>query len=188
NGSPVRRRAVLMKTHTLEAGTGPRLPTGGRIVPIVLAVVAAVALAQNAAAAGDLRLVDAVRNRDVDAVRTLLAQRVDVNAAQNDGATALHWAAHLDDLAMADQLIRAGARVSAADDTGVTPIYLACVNRSRAMVERLLAAGANPNATLLNGETALMTCARTGEAGGVKALLARGADVNAKEPAHDQTA
>ncbi len=60
-------------------------------------------------------------------MRALLAQHVDVNATQGDGATALHWAAHFDDLSMADSLIRAGARVGAADDTGVTPLYLACI-------------------------------------------------------------
>ena len=140
------------------------------------------------AAAGDLRLVDAVKSKNAEAVQALLKQRVDVNAPQGDGATALHWAVHFDDLHIADLLIRAGARVNAANDTGVTPLFLACTNRNAAMVERLLTAGANPNAALLNGETVLMTCSRTGEIGAVKALLARGANVNAKEPSHDQTA
>ena len=38
------------------------------------------------------RLADAVQNQDQAAVRTLLKQNVDVNAAQADGTTALHWA------------------------------------------------------------------------------------------------
>jgi uncharacterized protein len=158
--------------------------------PACLAAACAAALTWSVitAAAGDPRLIDAVKSRDVEAVRALLAQRVDVNTTQPDGATSLHWAVHFEDAALADLLIRAGAGVNKADDTGVTPLYLACVNRSRAMVEKLLAAGANPNAKLLNGETALMTCSRTGEIGTVKALIARGADVNAKEPFHDQTA
>ena len=50
------------------------------------------------AAAGDVRLIDAVRARNLDRVRALLAERVNVNAPQGDGATALHWAVHLDDL------------------------------------------------------------------------------------------
>ena len=133
-------------------------------------------------------LIEAVRNRDVESVRALLDERADVNAPQGDGATALHWAAHVDDLVIADLLLRAGARPGAANDDGATPLHLACTNRSAPMVERLLAAGANASAKLLNGETALMTCARTGDAGAVKALLVHGADVNAKESAHDQTA
>jgi uncharacterized protein len=139
-------------------------------------------------AADDLRLIDAAKSRNIEAVSAVLKTHTDVNARQRDGATALHWAAHFDDVAMAELLIRAGSRAGLADDTGVTPIYLACTNRSAAMVQSLLAAGADPNATLLNGETALMTCSRTGDARAVKALLARGADVNRKEPFHDQTA
>jgi ankyrin len=133
-------------------------------------------------------LIQAIRSKDIVAVRTLVGQRVDVNAPQGDGSTALHWAARLDDLAIADVLIRAGARASVANDNGAAPLHLACINRSASMVDRLLAAGADANATMLNGETVLMTCARTGNAKAVKALLVRGARVNAKETAHDQTA
>ena len=71
-------------------------------------------------------------------MRALIKQRVDVNAPQGDGATALHWAAHVDDLAIADLLIRAGARAAVANENGFTPLHLACTNRSGAMVERLL--------------------------------------------------
>jgi ankyrin repeat protein len=140
------------------------------------------------AATPDLRLIHAVKNRDADAVRALLKQRVDVNTPQGDGATALHWAAHRDDVAIADLLIRAGARANVADDLGMTPLHVACTNRSGPMVERLLSAGADAKAALLSGETALMTCARSGDPRSVKALLAHGADVNAKEHEHQQTA
>jgi uncharacterized protein len=143
------------------------------------------------AAPVDVRLIEAVKNRDVETVRALLTPRpptIDVNAATGDGATALHWAAHRDDVTMADLLLRAGARASAANDVGATPLHLACTNRSAPMVERLLAAHADPNAALLNGETVLMTCARAGDAKAVKALLQRGADVNATEHEHRQTA
>ncbi len=141
-----------------------------------------------AAASSDSPLIQAVKNKDVDAVRELLKQRVDVNAAQGDGATALHWAAHRDDLAIADLLIRARARANVANDLGTTPLHLACTNRSAPMVERLLAAGADASAALPSGETVLMTCARAGDASAVKALLAHGANVNAKEHEHQQTA
>jgi ankyrin repeat protein len=140
------------------------------------------------AAPNGVRLIQAVKSQNEGAVRDLLKQGVDVNAAQGDGTTALHWAANLANLAIADLLIHAGARVSAANDLGATPLYLACRNRSASMVDGLLAAGADANAKLLNGETVLMTCARTGEPKAVKALLVHGADAKATEPQHNQTA
>ena len=147
-----------------------------------------VAQAALVAAGADLRLIKSIRSKDVAAVRALIKQRVDVNAPQGDGATALHWAAHVDDLAIADLLIRAGAKATVANENGFTPLHLACTNRNAAMVERLLSAGADANAASLNGETVLMTCARSGGAQAVKALLVKGARVNVKEKAHDQTA
>ena len=136
----------------------------------------------------DLRLIEAVKNRDRQVLQTLLKQKVDVNAPQPDGSTALHWAAQTDDLESADLLLNAGAQVSTANDYGITPLLLASQNGSAAMVERLLKAGAKPNGAFPTGETALMVAARTGKPGAVQALLIQGADVNAKEPSLGQTA
>ena len=155
---------------------------------ILSACLVAATVTVGLAATGDVRLIEAVRAQNAARVRALLAERVNVNATQGDGATALHWAVHLDDLSLVDTLIRAGARTDVADDTGATPLYLACTNRNADAVSRLLAAGANANAALLSGETVLMTCARAGDAVAVRALLARGAVVNATESAHNQTA
>lgn len=141
----------------------------------------------SAAAARDSRLVDAVMQQDAAAVRALLDSGADVNAPQDDGATALHWAAHWDDEQIVGRLLRAGAAVNATNDLGVTPLSLACLNASPTVVEKLLAAGANPNIALPSGETPLMTAARTGNAQVVKLLLSRGADANASERYQGQT-
>ena len=139
------------------------------------------------AAGPGLPLVDAVKNADGDAVRRLLQNKIDVNAAEPDGTTALHWASYRDDLGNAQLLLRAGANPNAANDLGATPIWTASVNGSVAMVRLLLEAGANPNAALLLGETALMAAARSGNADIVEQLLARGANANA-HAARGQTA
>jgi ankyrin repeat protein len=139
-------------------------------------------------APADVRLIRAVRSQSVESVRGLLKEKIDVNGRQGDGTTALHWAAHVDNLAIADLLIGSGGRTDVANDLGFTPLHLACTNRSAPMVERLLAAGANVSAVSLNGETVLMTCSRSGDAQTVTALLARGANVNATESAHGQSA
>ncbi|MBI3894419.1 MAG: ankyrin repeat domain-containing protein [Acidobacteria bacterium] len=141
-----------------------------------------------AAPVGNPPLIDAVKNKDQETVRSLLKQQADVNARQADGATALAWAAHQDDLETADLLIRAGADVNAANNYGATPLWLACSNGSAAMVEKLLKAGANPNSALLSGETGLMTTASIGSMDVLKLLVAHGVDVNAKEPREGQTA
>ena len=131
------------------------------------------------AATPDLRLVDAAAAQDAGAVRGLLEEGVDVNAARADGVTALLWAAHWDDLDMAARLISAGADIDAAEDHDVTSLARACENASTAMVGLLLNAGADPNAFQTNGLTPLMTAARTGNVRVVEALLAHNADVNA---------
>lgn len=140
------------------------------------------------AGSADTRLIQAVKAQDETQTRALLQQKIDVNAPQGDGSTALHYAAYDDNLAIAQMLIRAGARADAANDLGSTPLHVACNNGSTAMVDLLLAAKANPNAKLLNGETVLMTCARTGNAGAVKSLLVAGAEPKAAESEHNQTA
>src|SRR5438309_8839053 len=138
-------------------------------------------LASSLAASAKSPLADAAEKSDRAGVRALLKQRVDVNAPQVDGMTALHWAAYQDDLETARLLLKAGASVKAENRYGVTSLSLACVNGNTELVESLLAAGADPNTTLRGDETVLMTAARTGKVGPVKALLSRGAVVDAKE-------
>jgi ankyrin repeat protein len=150
----------------------------------------AVALALTAGAVGGegVRVIDAVKTGSADAVRAVLKQKTDVNAAEPDGTTALHWAAHASNLELAQLLMRAGANVNAVNRYGVVPLRLAVEGGNAALVEALLASGANPNATLTTGESVLMTAARTGDPATVKALVARGANVNVAEGLQGQTA
>ncbi|PYS35271.1 MAG: hypothetical protein DMG14_27405 [Acidobacteria bacterium] len=140
------------------------------------------------AAGGDRRLVEAVKNGDNAMIRSLLEQHVDVNVPQPDGATALAWAAHRNDLETADLLLRAGAGVNAANELGATPLWLAASKGNTAMAEKLLSAGADADARLLSGETVLMAAARIGNIELVKSLIAHHANVNAKETRAGQTA
>ena len=119
---------------------------------------------------------------DREGVRAALARKADVNAAQVDGTTGLHWAVERDDVEVAELLLTAGARVSARTREGVTPLQLAAINGSARMLARLIRSGADPNAPLTpTGDTALMLAARTGKADAIRLLLEARADVNAKE-------
>ncbi len=133
------------------------------------------------AADSNSQLADVIEQKDRATARTLIQQRFDVNAAQVDGMTALHWAVYHDDLETTKLLIAAAANVVAENRYGVRPLSLACQNGNAAIVELLLEAGADPNTTLRGGETALMTAARTGKVAAVHALIAGGADLNARE-------
>lgn len=139
------------------------------------------------AAAPTLPLIDAVKQGDIKAVRALLPKS-NVNAAEVDGSTALHWAAYENQPEVVDLLIRAGGNAKATNRYGVTPLSLASIKGNAAILERLIAAGADPNASLPGGETPLMTAARTGKADAIKVLLAHGASVNARETTRGQTA
>src|SRR5688500_2159780 len=133
-------------------------------------------------------LVDAVKRGDREAVRALLRSRVDVNAPEPDGTTALHYAVQADALDLVTQLVRAGANVKAANRYGIPPLTLAATNGSVRVLEALLEAGADPNARTAAGEPVLMTAARTGNADTVSRLVARGADVHAREQWFGETA
>ena len=144
-------------------------------------VLLGIGLAAPAVAAPPAALADAAEQRDKASVRKLLGTGVDVNAAQVDGTTALHWAAYNEDAETVTLLLRAGANVNAVNRYGVPPLAQACTNGNTAIVKLLLQAGADANATMKGGESVLMLAARSGNVEAVKALLARGAKPEARE-------
>lgn len=153
-----------------------------------LAVLACSVLGASVAYPADAVLADAIEKRDLTTASRLLRQPGAVNVAQADGTTPLHWAAHWNDVALVDSLIRAGAKVDAANRYGVTPLLLAAAHgQGLSVVDRLLRAGADANASTGDHETALLLAARAGNAAAIKVLLAYGADPNVKEGWRGQT-
>ncbi len=138
--------------------------------------------------AADLRLVEATKNQDSTAVRSLLKQGVDVNTPDVDGTTPLIYAAHQNNLDLVQTLLSAGANAKTANRYQVTALAEACNVGNGDLIQALLKAGADANSTVGQGETPLMTASRTGTIPGVKALLAAGANVNAKESYRGETA
>ncbi|MGE5834148.1 MAG: ankyrin repeat domain-containing protein [Acidobacteriota bacterium] len=131
---------------------------------------------------------DAAMRGDTEAVRTLLKEGADVNAAQGDGMTALHWSALNGDLKTMNVLLYAGATTEALTRLGAyTPLHLASSRGHAAVVARLLEAGARPTVATSTGVQPLHLAAQSGSAEAVNALLAKGADVNARDDVYGRT-
>ena len=138
-------------------------------------------LISSVVAAADISVPDAAERNDLKLLKSLLEAKNDVNVAQLDGTTALHWAAYHDNVTAAALLLKSKADADAKNRYNVTPLSLACTNGNATLVEMLLQAGANAAATLDGGETALMTAARTGRLKPVELLLQREVNVNARD-------
>jgi ankyrin repeat protein len=140
------------------------------------------------AGAPDAPIADAAMRGDIEAVRTLLKQGAEVNAAQGDGMTALHWAAEQRNEEMAKLLVFAGAEVNAVTRIGAhTPLHVAAEAGSGPVVAVLLEAGADVAAETNTGVTPLHFAALSGNPEAVNALAEKGADVNARERSWGQT-
>ena len=152
-----------------------------------LAIAAIVIL--SATKAHDDKIADAAMRGDTSAVRSLLKSGADVNAAQGDGMTALHWAAQTGDVAETQMLIFAGARLEATTRNGAyTPLHLAAKAGRAGTVKALAQAGANVSApTASGGATPLHFAASQGSTDAILALLDKGAAVDVKDSAFAQT-
>jgi ankyrin repeat protein len=131
---------------------------------------------------------EAAMRGDIATVRKLIAQHADVNVAQGDGMTALHWAAERGDAALAETLLRAHADVKAVTRIGrFTPLHVASKSGNAAIVKALLKAGADPKAMTESGAVPLHLAAASGDADAVNALLDAKADPNVREAEWGQT-
>ena len=155
---------------------------------VQVSALGALALSVMLHAAPTAAVADAAMQGNRDAVRSLLKQAADVNAAQGDGMTALHWAAMKDDADLVQTLLFAGASVRATTRIGAyTPLILAARNGSGTVMASLLKSGADANGATANGTTALMLAAASGSTDAVKTLIDGGAQVNAREPVRGLT-
>jgi len=137
---------------------------------------------------GGSKLADAIQSGDRRTALALIAQGADVNQAQPDGSTPLHWAAYRVDRELLNTLLKKGAKPNVANRYGSTPLAEAARVANAELAGMLLEAGADANATNADGQTPLMLAARTGNVAVAEQLVKHGADVNRRERFHDQSA
>ncbi len=158
-------------------------------LPLRVLGVLGVVMALTAATPPEAPVADAAMTGNLEAVRGLLRQGADVNAAQGDGMTALHWAAERAQIEMVEILLYAGGRVDAVTRIGhYTPLHLASKAGSAPVTRRLLEEGANVQAkTFPAGTTPIHLAAASGQTDVLEPLIEYGADVNALEASSGQT-
>jgi ankyrin repeat protein len=137
---------------------------------------------------GGARLADRIQSGDRKAALAMIAAGADVNQAQPDGTTPLHWAAYRVDRELVAALLKKGARPNAVNKYGASPLAEAVRVANVEMVGMLLDADASVNVANDDGQTALMLAARTGNVAIAKLLVEHGADVNRRETYRDQSA
>jgi hypothetical protein len=140
------------------------------------------------AAAADDTLAGLIQAGDRDAALKSIAAGADVNAAQGDGTTPLHWAVYKIDADLARALLAHGAKPDVINSYGSSPLTEAVKVANARLVEMLLDAGSNVEVPNQEGQTALMLAARAGSLDVAELLVRHGANVNAKEKWRGQTA
>src|SRR5476649_2153126 len=177
---PTRRRA---EEHTMR-----------RTLITIFCVGAAAALPlatliHAAATPSPTAVVEAAQQGNRDALRAAIKDGGDVNAAQGDGMTPLHWAAVRNDVEMADLLMYAGANVKATTRIGsYTPLLVAAKSGNAKVIDTLLKHGADADRPTANGTTALMLAAASGNADAVRILAYYSTNINARESVKGETA
>ncbi len=175
----------------MTASRSDRSPAGrsrSKRTFVRILALASVIAAAGAVAPVESPVADAAERGDLEAVRALLRQGADVNTAQSDGMTALHWAANTNDVEIAKALLYAGATVRATTRLGgYTPLHLASRSGHTEVARLVLEAGADPDAFTTTGVTAMHFAADADAGGVVEALAAHGGNVNARDDFAERT-
>ena len=117
-------------------------------------------------------LIEAADGGDLQRVQALVAQGADLEVTDENGNSALGWAAYSAHPDVAQCLIDAGANIENSDNGANTPLIWAADAGETAVVSYLIDEGVDVNVQGLVGNTALARACRHGHRKIVQALLA----------------
>jgi ankyrin repeat protein len=138
--------------------------------------------------AADADLAGLIQGGNRDAALAAVRAGANVNAAQGDGSTPLHWAVYKVDTELTRELLKHGANPNAKSSLGATPLAEAAKLANVELVQLLIKARADVNEANGDDQTPLMLAARTGAVPVADLLVRAGANVNARESWREQTA
>src|SRR5258708_15252014 len=160
----------------------------GSVMKRAIFAVAFCLAAATTAAAEDASLAGLIQAGHRDTALKMIAAGADVNAAQGDGTTALHWAVYKIDADLVRALIERGAKPDVVNSYGSSPLAEAAKVGNARLAGMLLDAGSNAEVPNQEGQTSLMLAARAGSVEVAELLVRHGANVNAREKWRGQTA
>ncbi|VUC25990.1 unnamed protein product [Clonostachys rosea] len=127
------------------------------------------------------QLLLAAKSGRLDSIASLVEkEQVNVNSADEDGYTALLFAAEAGQDAAVRLLVELGAEVESKNSSGESPLWLAAHYGHGAVVQTLLEIGADPDSADELGQTPVAAAAEGGHLQAVESLLARDADIGIK--------
>lgn len=126
-------------------------------------------------------MVQAIRDGDLDRVKSLIVQGENPNSADSDGRNGITIAARNGDYAMLDYLLQVDVPVNAADNIGNSPLHWVTEAGDYDMAVYLLENGADVDQTNGRGLTPTMIAAREGYLDLVELYLDADADLMVRD-------
>jgi ankyrin repeat protein len=131
---------------------------------------------------GNTLLFQAATSNNINLISYLGDKKIiGINAKNNDGMTALHYAAISGKVKAMEALIKHGADINAKANDGRTALHYAASFGKVEAMEALMKLGADKNANANDGRTALHLVAYFGQVKEMEALINHGADINVKD-------
>ena len=132
----------------------------------------------------DIRIIDAVKEQDSQAVLRLIEECVDLNVQDPQGNTALMWAVHRNNLDIVHILINVGADLDVPDYGQNTPLILAVWKGAEKVAQALISAEADLNMRDGEGKSALTYAMDRGLEDMIYQLVSKGADISGLSQQH----